>query len=457
MTIPSHDWEAWAGGALILGAFLATLIFIVRGLGSMAEMRRMVDLAEAENDALRRENNNQCRRNENLRKELVAADERAGSLQQKVWDQQRERELPKELVDSVEQSLVDIQDFARKREVAKQRGVWNVGRGKVKEVPESPAKIISVSNLKGGVGKSTISANVAAVLADMGKKVLVVDLDWQQSLTRLCLTREQRARFFESGYAPVCTALKNYTKTDSWTETDLMPLQVVRETGTTFDLAPTHFHHMDREDAALLTSFAEPAKDDARFLVRNLIRKWSQEYDLVILDCPPRLTVSFTGALAASDLVLVPIIPDQVSIDGAGLLFSDPLFQLREVLWPDRFPHFALIGNKVRGTMVKQARAMADSAQLQLRPQMPELIVLDSLLIEYVAYGNAAMSDSSEVREFGVDLNPRAMTQATDLANEVLAVLGAELPSHPTHQRSSPGPVLDNAGGRVTEPVENPI
>ncbi len=454
MMIGNLDFEGWAGAALICGAFLATLIFIVRSLSSMAEMQRMVDLLTMDNRSLQRENNNQVRRYENLAAELKESQLRAIDLQNKVWDYEKEPPVSEELVEGVKGRLIDLQRFARKLDEAKQNGVWNVERGKVRETRATDAKVIAVANLKGGVGKSTITANLAAMLADRGNRVLVIDLDWQQSLTRLCLTRDQRARFFESGYAPVCTALKNYTRSGDWAKTDLLPLQVVRDHGRFFDLAPTHFHHMDREDAALLTSFAEPGQDDARFLLQNLVRRWSPQYDTIIIDCPPRLTVSFTGALAAADLVLVPMIPDQVSIDGAGLLFSDPLLKLREVLWPDAYPQFALIPNKVRGNMVKQAHATAKAAQDQLRMQMPELVVLDSLLVEYVAYGNAAMSDNGEIREFGIDLNARAMTQVEKLADEVTALLASDLPVHHSRQREASPPVSSDAGRRITVPTE---
>ncbi len=429
------DWEAWGGAVVILGAFLALLLFIVRSLTSMAAMRRELDLMDMENRALVREHKNLARRTEGLLGELKASRKKAGDLQQRVWDFQEQQTVPEELVEGVKRSLVEIRNFERKLHEARQQGVWNVDRGKVAPVTSPGARIIAVANLKGGVGKSTITANLGATLADLGRKVLVIDLDWQQSLTRLCLTRDQRERFFEGGYAPVCSALKRYAMGESWDESDLAPLQIVRQAGATFDLAPTQFHHMDREDAALLTSFAEPDRADARFLVGDLIRRWSQDYEFVLMDCPPRLTVSFTGAVAAADLVLMPLIPDQVSIDGAGLLFSDQLLDLREILWPERYPNFALVTNRVRGTMVRQARATANRAQAQLQRQMPELLVLDSHLVEYVAYGNAAQSDNVEMREFGIDLNPRAKTQVEKLAQEVNAVLHSRLPTHAHGQR----------------------
>jgi cellulose biosynthesis protein BcsQ len=182
---------------------------------------------------------------------------------------------------------------------------------------ERRTRFISVGNLKGGVGKTTLTANVGMSLAHRGKSVLVVDLDFQGSLTRLCAPFSKfkdmvdkgdtiRALFDSEGQLPktlnriifpVLSSAPNFPKGGAC---DFI--------AAWDDLADVEF----REAVRWLVS----SESDVRFLFRRAFHtpRILDHYDYVVFDCPPRLTTACVNALACSDWLLVPVIPDQQSI-----------------------------------------------------------------------------------------------------------------------------------------------
>jgi chromosome partitioning protein len=161
--------------------------------------------------------------------------------------------------------------------------------------------ILAVANQKGGVAKTTSVASVGAALAELGQRVLLVDLDPQSCLT------------FSLGIDPEDLELSiHHVLTKG-----LDPAEVVIETDDGVDLLPATIE-LARAEADLLT------RTGREHVLRAALEQLAETttYDWVLLDCPPSLGVMTVAALTAADGVLIPLQCETLSHRGVGQLLD---------------------------------------------------------------------------------------------------------------------------------------
>ena len=163
---------------------------------------------------------------------------------------------------------------------------------------------LAIANQKGGVAKTTTVASLGAALAELGHKVLLVDLDPQACLT------------FSLGIDPEDLELSvHHVLTKG-----LDPLEVVIETEDGVDLLPATIE-LARAEADLLT------RTGREHVIRSAIEGLEEDlgdegYDWILLDCPPSLGVLTVAALTAAQGVLVPLQCETLSHRGVGQLLD---------------------------------------------------------------------------------------------------------------------------------------
>jgi chromosome partitioning protein len=186
-------------------------------------------------------------------------------------------------------------------------------------------KTISVINYKGGVGKTTVTANLVAELAFRGKKVLAIDLDPQASLTFSFFSVDEWRSKFEAS-----KTIKNWYDAFIDKDTDLnvtsliaSPTNVNEGIKGKLDLICSHLAliNVDLELATRLIGGTERDLRNNFLRVHTRLRQGLESlqdagYDYVFIDCPPNFNIVTKTAIAASDYLLVPTKPDYLSTLG---------------------------------------------------------------------------------------------------------------------------------------------
>lgn len=160
------------------------------------------------------------------------------------------------------------------------------------------ARTIAVANQKGGVGKTTTTINLSAALAEQGKKVLLVDLDPQGNAT--------------SGVGVDKRDLENTvyelfvgrtTLDECLLETDFLNLSVLP---ANINLSGAEIDLIDMENR--------------EYHLKDILQQIKDDYDFILIDCPPSLNMLTVNAMTAADTVLVPIQCEYYALEGLSQL-----------------------------------------------------------------------------------------------------------------------------------------
>lgn len=200
-------------------------------------------------------------------------------------------------------------------------------------------KTIAIANHKGGVGKTTTAASMGAILAQKGYKVLLIDLDAQANLTCSLLKQE------------VTTSVYN-----SFVESVKLPIYNI---GENLDLVPSSLQ-LAQADLQLGSALARER------LLEDLLQPVMGDYDYILIDCPPSLSLMTLNAITVSDEVLIPLVAETLPFKGLTMI-TDFVGMVKAKLNPKV---------KVAGVLITRYEKSNLSKQIEngLRESLGELV-----------------------------------------------------------------------------------
>ena len=175
---------------------------------------------------------------------------------------------------------------------------------------------ISFINMKGGVGKTTSVVEIAALLAtEHRKKVLVIDLDPQTNATLSLITLDKWEQIKDT--ATIADVLGMNRGASSRDEEFDIKDAIIKNAGgiRNLDLIPSHLEltFLDLDLGPV------PARES---ILKNKIDESDLDYDFILIDCPPNLTLAPQNALIISDYIIVPVVPEIFPAIGLPLLVN---------------------------------------------------------------------------------------------------------------------------------------
>jgi chromosome partitioning protein len=206
-------------------------------------------------------------------------------------------------------------------------------------------KVIALANQKGGVGKTTSSVNLAASLHAIKQRVLLIDLDPQGNAT------------MGSG---VNKSDLNLTANDVLQETAPLTDARIKNTPAGYDLLPAN----GDLTAAEITLINKPQRERK---LKDAIASVADEYDFILIDCPPSLNMLTLNALVAANSLLIPMQCEYYALEGLSALLQT-MEQVKQTLNPGLFIEGIL------QTMYDPRNRLAQDVAKQLKAHFPNKV-----------------------------------------------------------------------------------
>ena len=250
------------------------------------------------------------------------------------------------------------------------------------------AKIFAITNQKGGVGKTTTAVNLAASFAASGHRVLLVDLDPQGNATMGCGINK---RDLEKSVYHLLLGLKTISEVLKYSENGK------------FDVLPAN-----RDLAGAEVELVD--QDGRETRLKIALAEIKQDYDFILIDCPPALNLLAVNALTAADAVMIPMQCEYYALEGV----SDLVNTIKKIR-ANLNPHLEIEG--LLRTMFDPRSMLAQQVSDQLKSHFDKkvydtVIPRNIRLAEAPSYGQPALM---------YDPNSKGAQAYLALAEEVLA------------------------------------
>lgn len=210
---------------------------------------------------------------------------------------------------------------------------------------ERQAFVIAAMSNKGGPGKTSSTTNTAVALAQMGKRVLVIDADQQANATEV-LTHGKK---FYAQFGPTICDLYNNQKFD--VRDVIIPAKNGEDDIPDLFLIPSD----PSFERVMENSMARPHRE--KILLRHL-KPVISEFDFILIDCSPALNLSSTNAAYVADHVIIPIDGGSFSLTGAETVL-DYLDEIKE----EQFSHYSLFRNEFNSSKKKMNTFLQDELE----------------------------------------------------------------------------------------------
>lgn len=247
------------------------------------------------------------------------------------------------------------------------------------------ARAIAFINLKGGVAKTTTTVGLATLLAGtFGKKVLVIDLDPQTNCTTMLIGEEKWQELNNNGYTLYTLFKDALDETENFKIATALQKNVsnIRDVKS-LDLIPSSLDMIDLQDRIAFAPQGQFYSNNPTEIIKRAIRNLKNDYDYILIDCPPNMGLITLNGLRIADGYIIPTIPDVLSTYGIPQIinrvnkFSNTIGENIECL--------GIVATKVRMQSTLHSRTL-----MELKKGT------DATLFETIFYENNQMGEAAE-------------------------------------------------------------